>query len=38
MLYSIKCGSCGGEWISGEDDAVYCDPCVISGNHKTGGK
>ena len=34
MLYEIKCKSCNGRWISEEDDAVYCDPCVISGQHK----
>jgi len=31
MLYETKCESCGGQWVSPEDDAIYCDPCVVAG-------
>jgi len=31
MLYQITCKSCKGEWVSEEDDVIFCDLCVISG-------
>jgi hypothetical protein len=38
MLYQIICKSCEGEWTSEEDDAIYCDLCVISGDYKKENK
>lgn len=32
MLYEITCKGCESQWVSGEDDAIHCDPCVIAGN------
>ena len=36
MLYEATCNNCKGQWISGEDDAIYCDPCVIAGINEEG--